>query len=194
MAELRETRAKAAGTVKKIVAALKGEPSIVQRLKEEHGEVLSLMRQVAGSGNDGVEIRERLFVKIKERLLAHAHAEENEFYSVLIGFEDTRPLANHSIEEHAAMEQLVRSLETMDRRTASWLAVFEQLLLRVEHHIEEEERTLFPLVQKHLDRKNADAMDKRYIVEHERQLHIVLEEGREPDGHGEGPLSDERSG
>jgi iron-sulfur cluster repair protein YtfE (RIC family) len=170
MTDLNETMAKAAGAIRKVGAALRGEPGIFQRLKEEHGELTSLMNRVAStdSGEKGVALRRQLFPKIKRALLAHALAEEEEFYAVLRQYDEIQAIVSHGSEEHAAAEQLLERLEEMDEEPDSWLDVFEQVRLRMEHHIEQEEEKVFPLAQHRIDKAAAEAIEKRYLEAKER--------------------------
>lgn len=163
MTEMRERRAKAMAAITSVGAMLRGDAGIFKRLKAEHAEIASLLKQVAATKGNGVEVRRRLFPKIKNELLAHSKAEEREFYEVLKAFADTRDIVHKSGEEHGGVEQLLHSLESMNVEPASWMDVFEQLKLRVEHHVDEEEHKLFPLAKQHIDRRRAEAIEARYL-------------------------------
>lgn len=172
MTEMRERRAKAVAAITSVGAMLRGDAGIFKRLKAEHAEIASLLRQVAATKGNRVEVRRRLFPKIKNELLAHSKAEEREFYEVLKAFANTRDIVNRSGEEHGGIEQLLHSLETMNVEPASWMDVFEQLKLRVEHHVDEEEHKLFPLAKEHIDRRRAEAIETRYLETKGRYLRI----------------------
>ncbi|HZO15109.1 MAG TPA: hemerythrin domain-containing protein [Polyangiaceae bacterium] len=172
MTEMRERRAKAMAAITSVGAMLRGDAGIFKRLKAEHAEISSLLKQVAATKGNGVEVRRRLFPKIKNELLAHSKAEEHEFYELLKAFADTRDIVSRNAEEHGGIEQLLHSLETMNVEPASWMDVFEQLKLRVEHHVDEEEHKLFPLAKQHIDRRRADAIERRYLEAKRRYLRI----------------------
>jgi hypothetical protein len=180
MTDIRETRAKAAGAIRKVGAVLKGDVGIVQRLKEEHGELTSLMHQVsaAGAGPEAVEVRRALFPKIRRELISHGRAEERELYLVLELFDDTREIAERCGDEHAAVEQLVEHLAQMSMEPSSWFDVFEQVRMRVEHHIEEEESKVFAILDERLDPVRAALVERRYADEKEVQLRVIDEEDR----------------
>jgi hypothetical protein len=175
MAGMREKRAKAAGAMKKVGAALKGETGIFRRLRAEHAEMLSLLRQIAHS-NNGVDIRRQLFPIIRVELIAHAEAEIAEFYSVLKRFSDTGEMVSRCTDEQKAMEQLLGSLESMDVALASWLDIFAQLTMRYEHHVHDEENRLFPLAKSHLPKADAELLERRYLEEKERHLRALSAE------------------
>jgi hemerythrin superfamily protein len=172
MGELREKRAKAAGFVRGASAVLKGRRGIFKRLTEEHGEITSLMKQIARAESD-IALRKELFPQIKSKLLAHAKAEESEFYSRLHAFAETRDLVRESASDHHAVEQLLERLEAMEFAPPSWLELFREMRTEVERHIDQEEHRLFPLAEKLIAKEDAEDIERRYVIEEQRQLRMV---------------------
>lgn len=165
-----EARAGIKGAAKQAKTALKGQTGIFDTLAKEHGLVSSLMNQVR---EGDVETRRQLFPKIRAELISHAHAEEEEFYSVLLGYEETREIALHSMDEHEEIERLVDEIDSVEVESEAWMRAFEQMRERVEQHVQEEENELFPLARDALERAELAELDDRFMHEKERQLNAL---------------------
>lgn len=167
---MKETRAQMKGVTKKTVTTMKGLTGIYNTLAKEHGMVSSLMNQVL---EGDIETRRELFPRIKAELLSHAHAEEQEFYAVLLQHAETRDKASHAKQEHKDIENMVSQLEGMNIESDAWLDTFETFRNSVEHHAKEEEREMFPLAKKALDKSEASNIEKRFEREKARQLSML---------------------
>jgi hemerythrin superfamily protein len=162
MENLTKGTAKIAGAAKAIGKALSGYPAIFRHLSGEHGEVATLIKRVAGSSDDP-QIRAELFPEIRRSLLAHAKAEEKEFYEPLREFSQTSPLITQAIEEHRRIERFLDELQrTKSGPDASWLATFQNFMRAVEAHVQHEEEQLFPIAKDLLTSEQAAQIDKRY--------------------------------
>ena len=169
MGTIRETRAKLAGAAKKVGATLKGDTGIFRKLQQEHGEVSSLLHQVA-SNHEDIDLRRALYPKIRAELLSHARAEEMEFYPVFERHVETRDIAVHCREQHKEIEQTIDELDTLGVDSPRWAAVFDQLCDKVVAHVEEEEEHLFPRADDLVSREQAANLQNRFESEKHRQL------------------------
>jgi hemerythrin superfamily protein len=168
MANVTEKAAKAVGKAKRAKAAIKGERGIFRRLHEEHGTVSALMKRVRASSD--ADKKRELFDTIRTELLAHARAEEKEFYSLLLSHPSTRELIEHSIDEHEQVEQLIDELMVRDTATIEWDETFDELVESVEDHVEDEENELFPRAKQVFSPDDLDAIEERFIRVKEAQL------------------------
>jgi hemerythrin-like domain-containing protein len=66
-----------------------------------------------------------------------------------------------SIEEHKQIKMVLADLEKTDMRTAEWAADLKVLKEDVMHHVGEEEKELFPKVQKILSKDQLDDLGTR---------------------------------
>lgn len=139
---------------------IEGYGGIYRRLAEEHGEVSALMTRIASSSDSSS--RRELFDKLRKELLAHSHAEQQEFYSVLENHSETRSIASHSVAEHGEIELLLERLTTSDPSTKAWSEEFERLKQTVDHHVEEEEGKLFPQAKDVLTKDQAREIEHRF--------------------------------
>src|SRR5262245_32089706 len=91
--------AKVAGKLKGAAKALAGYPKIFHHLAAEHAELAILMQRVSSSADDS-SVCEEIFPEICANLLAHAHAEEKEFYPALRRFSELQDLISNCLEDH----------------------------------------------------------------------------------------------
>jgi hemerythrin superfamily protein len=117
-------------------------PTIFDALKSDHDKqrnLLSRLDETHGNSSD----RRALFGLLCDELEAHARAEERVLYSRMVSAAETRDRAAHSIAEHQEMRNRVDELESTDMSSPAWLATFRKLKETVEHHLDEEESSVF---------------------------------------------------
>lgn len=122
-----------------------------QMLKKDHEEVKGILKQLKETKEKDSSKREDLFQKLREELVPHMKAEESAFYPPLLEKKEVREDAMEGIEEHHVSELVLKELEKMPKGEDTWgakMSVFKEL---VEHHIKEEENTLFKSAEKALD-------------------------------------------
>src|SRR5262245_55667437 len=120
MAKMSKATAKVSGATKALGKALSGYPAIFRHLAGEHAEVATLIKRVAASA-DEAPIRAELFPEIRRNLLAHAKAEEKEFYAPLRSFSQTASMIPQMIEDHRKIEQYLDQLHGQPSATDDWL-------------------------------------------------------------------------
>lgn len=167
MTKLRETVAKVAGKAKRAGAVLSNDKGILRQIKEDHGEISMLMKQVSTGSTD---TRRTLFPNIRAELLAHAEAEQEVFYSELERHAEVRALIGEHIEEHRAIEATIRRLENMPMDSATWKETFDQLVQLVESHVDKEENQLFAKAKELVPEAELELMEKRFSEDKQRRL------------------------
>ena len=166
MRTLTELASKAVGVAKATGAALSGYRGIFRTLKREHGEVSVLIMRVA-TDRDG-DARAELFPLIARELLAHARAEDAEFYSILADHESTRGMVMQLEADHERIEMLISELATLPIHSSGWLIRFRELQRAVQEHVDQEENQVFPRARHILSPEMAEEIDHRYRVERAR--------------------------
>lgn len=121
-------------------------PNAIELLKTDHDKVETLFSQVK-SNEDGNN--EATFRRIKEELDVHAHIEENIFYPHLLekGDKELKKIVREGIEEHGQVKDLLAELATLSGTSPTFKAKLTVLMENVEHHVEEEEGDMFPMVE-----------------------------------------------
>lgn len=145
------------------------EPTIFEALREDHEKqrtLVDLLTKTEGA-SDG---RSELFDRLRAQLEAHAAAEERFFYAPLMEHDLTQEAARHSVAEHKELDDFVEQLEEYDQSGSQWLPTAKRLAERLIHHLDEEEREVFPVAGKALSDDEKTALGRDYRHDMERHL------------------------
>jgi hemerythrin superfamily protein len=117
-------------------------------LKHQHREVEALFNQMHRAKAGGA--RRNVFERIADALAVHAAIEEKHFYRS-VKERSTEAILLESVEEHLAIKRVIADLLQLDASDETFAAKVKVLEDEVVHHVEEEEETLFPLVEQMFD-------------------------------------------
>jgi hemerythrin superfamily protein len=132
----------------------------IDLLEKQHREVEELFEEFEDAGENARKTRERLCRDISDRLAVHAEIEEKLFYPEAKQ-ENTEELLRESVEEHLAIKRLLADLidgAVEDEQLDARMKVLKE---QVEHHVEEEEKDLFPKVRKACSREELEDLGAR---------------------------------
>jgi len=121
----------------------------VDLLKTDHRKVETLFEKVkANEDGDNTET----FNFIRRELIVHTHIEEAIFYPYLLknGDEELQKLTREAIEEHRQAKMFIEELGSMSGNREEFPAKLKVLIEDVEHHVQEEEGEMFPMVEDQL--------------------------------------------
>ncbi len=146
-------------------------------LKEQHRKVEALFKQIEGARSR----KEELVTELANDLAGHMKIEQDIFYPRVRELDED--LVMESFEEHSLAEVALKRLletspeeETFDAR----VTVLKEL---IQHHVQEEEKSLFPKVDKKLDAEESEqlASEMKSVFEEavSEGYETVLPEGRE---------------
>ena len=124
---------------------------IYAELKADHDRHRALIARIEDTSRKDEE-RQELFDILRVELQAHAAAEEEALYSVMLANPELRDEARHSVSEHKELDDLLGELVEKDTTSLFWLSKFKPLRDRYLHHIEEEEEEMFPAAAKELSK------------------------------------------
>jgi iron-sulfur cluster repair protein YtfE (RIC family) len=123
-----------------------GTPDAIDLLKTDHRKVEDLFARVKENedGNNAATFR-----KIKQELDVHAHIEEKIFYPHLLekGDKELKKIVREGIEEHTQVKVLLVEIAELPGDSPTFKAKLKVLMENVEHHVEEEEDEMFPMVE-----------------------------------------------
>ena len=111
---------------------------IFEELHKEHEEVAGLMARLEKKGRD-----EKTFETLRTQLISHSKAEEQVFYKRLEAEESVRDTVLEGYEEHKVVVQLLVGMAKTTNDEEKFAAKLAVLKESVEHHVQEEEGTLF---------------------------------------------------
>lgn len=148
------------------------EMTIFEVLKQDHEKVRYLFDMIGKTGKKDIAALQKLFSQVEEELEVHMEGEERFLYTALEKHEEPREKVLESYEEHQVAKTLIgtfKSLAVDDERWSAKVSVLNEI---VEHHIQEEERELFKMARKVLDRERIHEITLQF-QQHKR-------EGRRP--------------
>lgn len=129
----------------------------IDLLKADHKVVAGLFAKVKASKDSE---HQAIFVKIKAELDVHTHIEETIFYPKLKA-EGNKPLLDitlEGIEEHHQVKMFLKELDGLSGGSPTFEPKLTVLIEDVEHHVKEEEETMFPLVTAQFDDEVLDEL------------------------------------
>jgi len=148
------------------------ERNILDLLKQDHEKARYLFDRIEKSHKKEPAALQKLFAELEEELEVHMEGEERFFYSALEQHEEARDKVLEGYEEHQVAKTLIgtfSSLATDDERWRAKVAVLKEV---VEHHLQEEEKDIFKLARK--------ALDKNQMLEMAVSFMRHKREGRKP--------------
>jgi len=124
---------------------------IYAELKADHDRHRELIARIEDTSRKDEE-RQELFDILRVELQAHAAAEEEALYSVMLANPELRDEARHSVSEHKEIDDFLGELVEKDTSSLFWMSKFKSMRERYLHHIEEEEKEMFPEAAKELSK------------------------------------------
>jgi hemerythrin superfamily protein len=143
-------------------------------LHQDHEKARTLFAQLAASGEDEQDRRERLFSTLSRELNLHSEAEERYLYSRLKSNDETREMTHESLDDHKGMKRLLQALESMDAGTPEWTAKCRELSEECEAHIAREEEELFPRARRIIEDEEAAGIAEDIQAFKEEQAEIEI--------------------
>jgi hemerythrin superfamily protein len=132
----------------------------IDLMEKQHRDVEELFEEFESAGDGAQKTRERLCREISDQLAVHAEIEEKLFYPESKQA-DTEELLRESVEEHLAMKRILAEIIEGGIEDEQFDARMKVLQEQVEHHVEEEERELFPRVKKACSKEELDDLGNR---------------------------------
>jgi hemerythrin-like domain-containing protein len=112
----------------------------IELLKAQHEEVEDLFARIERDEDDD---KEELFQMLADNLAAHTTIEEKLFYPAAYAA-STSEMLREAVEEHLAIKRVIADLLEMTPDDENFDAKLKVLREQVEHHVDEEDRDLFP--------------------------------------------------
>jgi hemerythrin-like domain-containing protein len=135
---------------------------LFELIKSQHEEIKEILEEMAGSKSTQVKSREKLLDRLKKLLLPHHEAEEKYLFKILFEESDETVPLYEGIEEHRAVQFVLKDLEKTPADDDAWEGVCLVLKEMAEHHIEEEEDEIFDLAKEVIDSDRAKSIGERF--------------------------------
>jgi hemerythrin superfamily protein len=125
---------------------------VLELLTADHNRVRGLFNRFKAAEGENDAQAARLAAMIFEELQVHTKIEEEIFYPAITKLNDEiHDMVTEGLEEHHVVDTLMDEAKAMDPSNEEWAAKIKVLIENVEHHAEEEEQEMFPLVRKAMD-------------------------------------------
>lgn len=146
----------------------------VDLLLDQHRHTEALFEEFMGSEDEGA--RRRVAGEIIETLWVHHQIEEHVLYPAVVErLPDMKDEVDEDLEEHRALERQLEQMQDSDVTDDRYGALVEVTQELVDHHFEEEEEDLFPVVREQFPDDELRTMGERMDVL-SRQLRKTREE------------------
>ncbi|WP_437526246.1 hemerythrin domain-containing protein [Sorangium sp. So ce726] len=133
-------------------------------LEKQHRTVESLFKQLESGRSDPALV----LAELANELAAHMAIEQETFYPAVQQIKEDVIL--ESFEEHAIAELALKRLLSTSPEDQSFKARVTTLKELIQHHVEEEEKELFPAVEKAVDEKRLTELGRSMKAEFEQRL------------------------
>ncbi|MCD6027688.1 MAG: hypothetical protein K0R08_2207 [Solimicrobium sp.] len=120
----------------------------ISLLIKDHREVKEMFKKYEGLTDRSIVSKKKLADQICQALTVHAEVEEQIFYPAVREAIKDDDLMDESLVEHAAAKELIAEIENMNPEEDLYDAKVTVLSEQIDHHVEEEEKEMFPQVQK----------------------------------------------
>ncbi|MDQ3322764.1 MAG: hemerythrin domain-containing protein [Acidobacteriota bacterium] len=131
----------------------------IELLKSDHDKVEELFKQVEATEDENK--KHGLFTQIKAELETHTHIEETIFYPAIMVNKEIKDIVLEGLEEHKQAKTLLRDIPNLSDGSEKFDAKLKVLMEDVEHHVEEEESEMFPLVKKAFDKEQLEKLGEQ---------------------------------
>ena len=142
---------------------------IYRDLKKDHDRQRAMMKKL-GELEGATRERKELFEKFRLDLQSHAAAEEESLYAAMLADPDLREDARHSVSEHKEVDDVLGEMMKLEMASDKWEEKFYHMRRRYEHHIDEEEKEMFPAAAKELDDATEDELAETYEERKPKEL------------------------
>jgi len=134
----------------------------IELLKQQHEKVKKVLEKMS----DGAPATSEQLRSLADELVAHMVIEEHIFYPRVK--ELMKDMVEESFEEHAvARFELARLLQATGTEKKTRAMVLAEL---IEHHVEEEEKEMFPKVKKNVDEEELERLGRKMQSAFERAV------------------------
>ena len=120
-------------------------------LLEDHKKVQQMFKDFEKLDREDTESCEEIVTQACTELKVHSALEKELFYPAVrdqVEKAEDEDLLNEAEVEHQTVDQLIETLEGMDAGDPMYSAHFTVLSEYVQHHVQEEEKEMFPRVKK----------------------------------------------
>ncbi|MDP1931751.1 MAG: hemerythrin domain-containing protein [Gammaproteobacteria bacterium] len=122
---------------------------VITLLERDHRSVEDAFRKFENMAKGEHERKKKLADGICDELLIHMTLEEEILYpAIKQGMNDAKDIVNEGIVEHSSVKALMKKIKAMKGNEELFDTTVMVLAEQIEHHVKEEEKEMFPKVQR----------------------------------------------
>ena len=143
-------------------------------LKKDHRVVSGLMMTLEMTPKFSGMARKSLFNQIRADLMVHTQVEEEIFYPAIrnLAFGGESGKVDEAYREHQTVKDLLNQMSNMDATSDEFDRKLMELKENIQHHVEEEENEMFPLVNSRMSDERLEDIGQRM---HNRKMNLKTE-------------------
>jgi hemerythrin-like domain-containing protein len=130
----------------------------ISLLKTDHKKVLRILADIDSTTDRAEKKRKKLFEDIVNEITVHTKIEEKIFYPALKEYAKAKNIILEAYEEHGLVDKIIADLKRVNYTDEKWKAKFSVLMENLKHHIKEEEKIMFPLSKRLLDKNELKSL------------------------------------
>jgi hypothetical protein len=143
---------------------------IVERLKQEHVEIMAALNELLSSPIDDAEKYSKAFLDVMMRVDAHERGEEQTIYQALLSDTQVRPIALQAMEEHRVVRDMFRDLADVEITEEVWLPRLVVVNNMIALHVQIEEGNVLPLLLDSFDDGKREQFDADFTSVQQKVL------------------------
>jgi iron-sulfur cluster repair protein YtfE (RIC family) len=149
-------------------------------LEDDHRTVKRLLAKGEETTERAEKTRTELYATLRREMEIHERIEEEIFYPALKAHPRARDIVLESFEEHHVVDEVMGELGQTDVGDETWAAKFKVMKENIEHHISEEEESMFPEARNVFDESELEELGRRMA-----ELKQLAEQETGPGGSGD---------
>ena len=140
-------------------------------LTKDHRLVSGLITALEMTPRLNSMVRKRLFEQIRTNVMVHSQVEEEILYPIMrnLMFMRGESKVDESYREHQQIKDLLNGMAMMDPNTDAFDNRFDDFKSRIQHHVEEEESEMFPVVRQRMSTEEQEHLGQRI---HDRKMDL----------------------
>lgn len=153
--------ATAVAAITKRISWAKDENDPINLLETDHRRFEQVLKDGEDTTERAIKGRGEVLDTLTRELNVHEAIEEKILYPALRASAEAHDIVLEGIEEHHVADVIIKELHAVRKDNEKWGAKFKVLRESVEHHIQEEERKMFPIARGTIPREELLALGAR---------------------------------
>ncbi len=143
-------------------------------LKKDHRMVSGLLMTLEMTPKFNGMVRKTLFDQIRNSLMVHTQVEEEIFYPAIrnLAFGGESGKVDEAYREHQTIKDILNQMSNMDTISDEFDRKLAELKQNIQHHVEEEENEMFPLVTSRMSTERLEDIGQRM---HDRKMSLKMQ-------------------